>query len=175
MKVHVDEVPEGGQHIEGSIQPSDVKLELPGYSLTQPLTFAARARKTGDDVYMEGNLRGVVNSQCSRCLTSFNLPLDMDVNVIYVPEKERLGKEGNVLEPDSNLSFYEGDAIDLLREVKDLIHVNLPIKPICRPDCRGLCPRCGADLNVAPCECEQQTEGSLFEKLRELKSRLERE
>jgi uncharacterized protein len=173
MKIRVDTIPEEGEHIEGGIEPSEINLDLPGYSLEEAVVFAGHAAKADDGVYVEGTIRGTVHPECSRCLTTFEMPLELDMNVVYVPEEERTGKQSETLDPDSNLSFYEGDSIDLLREIKDLILTSLPIKPICRPDCKGICPQCGADLNAAACKCEQHRGVSPFDKLKELRSRLE--
>lgn len=174
MKIRVDKILEEGEPIEGSVSPSEFNLDMPGYSLTELIQFSGRATKNGDDILVEGKLQGVVNSECSRCLKNFKMAINLDVNVVYVPEKERPGEGSDLIELDPNLSFYEGDTIDLLHEIKDLILVNLPIQPICHAGCKGLCPQCGADLNVSQCECEHEIAVSPFAKLQDLKSKLEK-
>ncbi len=146
---------------------------MPGYRLVEPLAFVGQATRATDDIYLEGRLTGVVESECSRCLKSFSMPVDLVLEGVYVLQKERQGKESDVLELDSNLSYYDGESLDLLQETKDLLLVNLPIKPVCRPDCRGLCPQCGTDLNEDPCTCEQSKGPSPFDKLKDLKAKLE--
>lgn len=173
MKIHVDKIPEEGERIEGGIEPSEISLDLPGYSLDEPVVFAGHVAKTDEDVYVEGTVRGAVRPECSRCLATFTMPLELDMNLVYVPKREQTEEEGETLDPDSNLSYYEGDSIDLLQEIRDLVLTSLPIKPVCRPDCKGLCPQCGADLNTAACSCEQQRGPSPFDKLKELRSKLE--
>jgi uncharacterized protein len=175
MRIRVDEIPAEGQDIEGSIEPSELQLDVPGYRLNEPFTFSGHAEKTVDDVYVEGSLRGAVSSECSRCLMNFKMPLDLDFKIMYVPDEERVGKKVDMIEPDSNLSLYKNDVIDLLREINELVLVSLPLKPICRSDCKGLCPQCGTDLNVSACGCEQSKGPSPFDKLKDLKSRLEKQ
>ena len=173
MRIRVDTIPAEGQHLDGTIEPSEIGLDVPGYRLNEPLIFSGHATKSLDDVYVEGSLRGAVSSECSRCLKNFDMPLDLEMKILYIPDKERPGEKGEMLESDSNLSLYEDDVVDLLREINDLVLVNLPLKPICRSDCKGFCPQCGADLNVSPCECEQDRGPSPFDKLKGLKAKLE--
>ena len=173
MKIRVDRIPEEGRQIEGNIDPASVELDIPCYSLDEPLALKGRAARTGEDVYVEGTLTGSLNSECSRCLVNFRMPLDLDLNIVFAPQKEGMEEDNDALEQDENLSYYSGDSIDLVQEIKDLILVTLPIKPICRPDCKGLCPQCGADLNTNPCRCEQHKGPSPFDKLKELKGKLE--
>ncbi len=174
MKIRVDKIPDEGEPIEGNVSPSEMSLDMPGYSLTENIGFVGHVTKNGDDVLVQGKLQGVVNSECSRCLKNFALTIDLDMNVVYVPERERPGEASDIKELDPNLAFYDGDTIDILHEVKDLVLVNLPIQPICHAGCKGLCPHCGVDLNVTQCECEHEVASSPFAKLKDLKIKLEK-
>ncbi|MBZ0251760.1 MAG: DUF177 domain-containing protein, partial [Candidatus Methylomirabilis sp.] len=64
---------------------------------------------------------------------------------------------------------YDGEKIDLTALLDEQLSLNAPIQPLCRPDCRGLCPVCGADLNTIPCSCAPERMPSPFEKLKGLK------
>jgi uncharacterized protein len=173
MRIRVDNIPEKGKHIEESIDAAAAELDIPGYSFDEPLAFAGRAVRTAEDIYVNGRLKGALESQCGRCLNSFRMPLDLTLDVVFAPREESAGEESEDLELGPEISYYCGDSIELLREIKELILVNLPIKPVCRADCKGLCPQCGADLNTSPCRCEQSKGPSPFDKLRDLKFKLE--
>ena len=101
------------------------------------------------------------------------MPIDITVDTIFTPRIEREDDETEVIEVDESFPFYDGDSIDLQQEAKELVLVSLPIKPVCREDCRGLCPECGADLNTNPCGCGNEGGPSPFDKLKELKAKLE--
>jgi len=175
MKLRIDTIPEGGRDLDAPVDPSDIQLDLPGYTLNEPVQFTGHATKTEDDVYVEGRLRGSVSTVCSRCLQDIQIPLDLEVSVLYVPKQE-LPDEGNgTVEPESNVAFYIGDTIDLLQELRDLLLVNLPIKAVCRPDCKGLCSSCGTNLNISECDCRRRSTGSPFDKLMDLKKRMQGE
>ncbi len=172
MKIRTDQIAEEAERIEVNIEPSEIRLGVPCYRLNDPLVFSGTVIKSEDDIYIEGKLQGAIESECSRCLTSFKMPLDLEVNVVYVPEREVSEEEGADIEEGANTFYYSGDTVDLRQEIQDLVLVSLPIKPVCRPECKGLCSQCGADLNEGPCGCEQRTGPSPFDKLKGLRSKL---
>ena len=173
MKIRVDNIPEEGWRITERVDPAQIEFDMPGYRLDEPLIFIGEAMRAGEDISLRGTLSGTVNPQCSRCLADFAMPVDLPMDVVYVFREERPEKEDETIEPHSNISYYEGDTLDLIKEIKDLLLVSLPIKPVCRADCKGLCLQCGADMNTAPCTCEQRPAASPFDKLEALKSKLE--
>jgi uncharacterized protein len=103
------------------------------------------------------------------------LSIDIRADIVFVPWIELGDDKTEVVDVDESFSYYDGDTIDLPREVRELILVSLPIRPVCRQDCRGLCSRCGADLNRESCRCGAETELSPFSKLKELKAKLEKQ
>ena len=173
MEIRVDSIPEEGVRIERKIDPSELEPDIPAHGLAEALSFIGRASRNGAGVVVKGNLAGSVRSQCSRCLGDFKAPVDMGVDTMFLPRSEREDDEAEIADDDENFSYYDGDSIDLLREIKDLIIVSLPIKSICSDDCKGLCPHCGADLNASPCQCGGESVPSPFDKLKALKAQLE--
>ena len=174
MKIRVDNIPEEGRQINAKIDPSKNDWDLPaGYGFAKTLTFAGRVRRSGEDLAVEGNLTGSIESQCSRCLGNFEMPVDMALDTVFTPRGEIEDEDVEVVEVDSGISFYDGISIDLDKEIRDLILINIPIGPVCWEDCKGLCSGCGADLNTVPCGCSSDGGPSPFDKLKELKAKLE--
>jgi len=169
MRIRVESILEGGKSLHEKIDPASIVLEEPYYSIDEPLTFTGHAIRSGEDIYVKGRLQGAVTSECGRCLKTFAMQIDLPVDSVFVPQREDTQDEDEMFEPESNVSYYDGDSIDLLRELKDTILVNLPIKPVCRPDCKGLCPQCGTDLNKGSCRCEDRKGPSPFDKLKNLR------
>jgi uncharacterized protein len=172
MEIRVESIPDGGKALHEEIDPATIDLDEPYYSINEPLTFTGHATRNGDDIYVKGRVTGAVKSECGRCLESFAMQIDLPVDAVFVPQRENVEDDDEVFEPQSNLTYYEGDSVDLLREIKDIILVNLPIKPVCRTDCKGLCPQCGTDLNKGSCTCKNHKGPSPFDKLKELKTKL---
>jgi len=173
MRIRADNIPGEGQRIEGTIDPSTVGLGMPGISLIEPLAFAGRATRNGENIIVEGELTGAMKLQCGRCLNSFNEPFDMAMRILFAPEEEFAAEREDAIDAGEGFSYYGGGEIDLSREFKDLILVNLPISPVCSENCKGMCPRCGEDLNKGPCKCGGDKAPSPFDKLKQLKPKLE--
>ena len=91
---------------------------------------------------VHGEVRAFAHAICSRCLTDIDLVLTSDVDEIY----QRV--------PDNPDAYpLEGEQMDLSAMVRESVLLGIPEAPLCRPDCPGLCPQCGADLANAPCGC----------------------
>jgi uncharacterized protein len=94
-------------------------------------------------VLVRGELTGTATAQCRRCLKDVEQPFEIEGSELYRPP-------GDVWE--DGYALKDG-TIDLEPMARDLIVLELPTSPLCRPDCKGLCSRCGADLNEGPCAC----------------------
>jgi uncharacterized protein len=88
----------------------------------------------------------------------------------YLPESQSSGEgEREVAEEDLDTSFYRDDQIDLNEVLREQFYLALPMKPLCREDCEGLCPKCGTNLNTGTCTCATQWEDPRLAPLRNLK------
>jgi uncharacterized protein len=106
-----------------------------------------------------GDISTVARLGCSRCLEPFFLPLDLHFDLLYTSEPdEPHGAESRVDEESFTQVYYDGTRIDLDALLSEQIYLGLPLKPLCRIDCRGLCPRCGANLNQESCGCPAESE-----------------
>lgn len=129
-------------------------------------------RMTGEGFRLRARLGGRVRLDCGRCLEAADAPFDEALDLVYLPgvppaEAEPRGGEAasggrsdpaggeHGLDPDEmNVSFYRADRLPLRETLWEQIHLALPAKPLCAPDCRGLCPSCGANRNtVSRCGC----------------------
>jgi len=98
----------------------------------------------GDGVLVTATASAELDAQCSRCLTQFTLPVEADIQELFVyPEHGREYEEEDVT------PIHE-EAVDLTEAIHDAIILELPLIPLCSEDCLGLCPTCGADLNADP-------------------------
>ena len=125
----------------------------------------------GADVLVQGRLAATVPQTCGRCLESFPARVDATVDVRLVPrpatkDNVELGAD------DLDVDFYDNDELDVTRVVANEATLALPMKALCREDCRGLCPVCGANRNVAPCTCDTRPPDPRLVALRDLASRL---
>ncbi len=110
-----------------------------------------------DGIAFTGDIETIATQICSRCLESYDLPLTMHFNLLYTTAPERVGRrESRVEEESITLTHYDGVRLDLGALLAEQIYLGLPLKPLCRTDCRGLCPRCGTNLNLGACGCREE-------------------
>lgn len=134
-----------------------------------PLIGPARVRVTltytGAGIVASGTVTALIEAQCARCVREFETELTGEVEGFYVRPSGRTPEE---LEAGSEL-IGPGDEIDLAPACLAALVLEAPFAPVHAPGCRGLCPRCGADLNEGPCGCEAAPRSdSPFAELRRL-------
>ena len=105
---------------------------------------------TGDTVVVNATAAAVVESPCARCLAPAKTGVTAEVSEAYIRRKE-----GEDAPADPDTYTYEGHTLDLTEAVRASVLLELPTRVLCREDCRGLCPQCGANRNVSPCTCQK--------------------
>ncbi len=110
--------------------------------------------RTQDGVLVTANLRGVHADRCSRCLLELEIPIEIELEEEFVASVDV--DTGAKMPSSQDADTFRIDGRHTL-DVEDAIRQHwttaVPIKPLCEPDCRGLCPRCGRDLNQGACSC----------------------
>lgn len=151
MKIIVSEIPEKGMDLELSEKiESDTDLKI-----LSPVQALIRIDKKNSEIFLKGTLSVTLQQQCSRCLKIFDTEMKIDIDTLYRPSKEIDVEEHYELKSDElETAFYKNDEIDINDLLKEQILLNLPMKPLCSEQCKGLCPKCGTDLNITQCKCE---------------------
>jgi uncharacterized protein len=125
----------------------------------------------GGDVVVQGRLTATVPQTCGRCVESFPARVDVRVDVRLLP-RPATGDTMELGADDLDVDFYTDDQVDLNRVVETETTLALPMKPLCREDCRGLCPTCGGNRNLVPCACPDRAPVPRLAPLRDLATRL---
>jgi len=148
-------------------QEEDPDLEFAGPG---NLDVRVHLEKHGHDILVRGHFEGTVNLSCSRCLTPFHYPVVADFDLLLAPGPGPMGEEEEELtQADLDMDFYTGEAVDLESILREQVLLTLPLKPLCAETCRGICPRCGADLNQETCQCPAEESTSPFAMLKNIK------
>ncbi len=128
-------------------------LGLEASEWTGPVRGHFDVEKNGERVSVRGRLEAAAHLECVRCLCAFDLAIRVPLEVYA--ERTGMGSrdEEQDLERDHYMKFHDGRRLDLGEEAREVLLLEVPMTPRCREDCRGLCPRCGADLNAGPCGC----------------------
>lgn len=149
LRIDLGEVRAGAVDTPGQVDPSDPVWEGTELALAAPLRVQGRFSRAGEGKYfwharMETRLR----MECRRCLTPVEVPLAQELELLFAVADEALEDDVGCYAIPERAS--EVDLRDALRE--ELL-LAVPQFVECRPDCRGLCPACGANLNAGPCGC----------------------
>jgi uncharacterized protein len=146
LLVDVRNLRQGPVDTRGTIEPSDPLLEGLAMELATPLEVDGRLQATAEGEYFwKGRVRGEVLGSCRRCLTPLTLPVDAEVGVMFSADPD-VQEDPDVFPLPATAS-----AIDLGQAVREELALTVEAFPLCREDCAGLCPKCGADLNAGPC------------------------
>lgn len=169
-RVTVADLAGGPVTVRVTCQPGDIELSDEEFSFPDPVTAEIRFELAGSEVRASGRAETVVVGRCVRCLGEARTPLQGRMEVLFEhnpdllkPDMQNLGGE------DGSVAYYDGDAVCADAEMREALLLELPPLPLCREDCRGLCPKCGADLNVGPCGCPPDEEGGWKGALRQIK------
>ncbi len=127
------------------------------FNVDGPLRLDAELQRKGAGEFaVVGTLAGTLLVPCSRCLEPYALPLSSRVDVRLLPTAAlEASEEHEVHDDDLAVEFYHHDQVDVGALVREQCYLALPMKPLCRADCRGLCPQCGTNLNESSCDCDQ--------------------
>lgn len=154
MKIVLSEITEEGLEI-------DFEEAFPAGPLRwlSPVKAKLRIDKVGSEVFAKGEVGAEIELQCSRCLRKFPKDIAVSISVVYHPLEELAGEEKHEIKEDElDMGFYKGDELDIYDLVQEQIMLSVPMKPLCSEACKGLCPKCGADLNATTCSCEKREE-----------------
>lgn len=119
--------------------------------------LAGFLQRTHGGISFEGDIGTVASMSCSRCLEAYALPLELHFDLLYTADPEPATRgESRVDEESITHARYDGARIQLDELLQEQIYLGLPLKPLCRPDCGGLCSRCGTNLNAGTCDCREE-------------------
>jgi uncharacterized protein len=157
-------------HFAREFQPEEVAQEADAYRIVAPVQLEMDIHKDKDRFRLEGSATTELELTCSRCLEPYRMPVDAEFDVRYLPASEGTGEdEREVTEDDLDTSVYRDNQIDVNEVLREQFYLALPMKPLCREDCAGLCPRCGTNLNAGTCSCVTQWEDPRLAPLKGLK------
>ncbi|MBU3958889.1 MAG: DUF177 domain-containing protein [Candidatus Omnitrophica bacterium] len=137
MKIKVSQIPSEGLSLEEDIAPSLLDLDIETIKFLRPIKVKADIEKITNAVSVTLALNTSMHTICSRCLGECEVDFKRGLRLHYPVDS---------LEQD----------IDLNPDIREEVILNYPMKPLCRPDCKGLCPRCGENLNAGGCSCKSK-------------------
>ncbi len=179
MEIHLEQIKEDGLafEFENSVETFPILAEMVTNGeceFTAPIKAALRALRIDDLVEIDGHIETTVRLPCSRCLKLFETPLKSNFELTYMQHaadviEETEPQEIELSAEDMGIGYFEGEIINLKDGIQEQVVMEFPLRPLCNLDCKGLCPKCGADLNEDPCDCDQRPSPGSFAILKNLK------
>ncbi len=160
--------------LEGLYDLDYVELDMGKMRVLDPVKVKIVVVRAREGVAVGGYVKTAIEHPCTRCLTPVRVEINGTVEALYVPESERGSPERETrLENLKNVIYYTNPVVDLGERILEAIVMDVPQQVLCRPDCKGLCPYCGINLNEHPDHvCEKSGVGfdtrfALLAKLKE--------
>ncbi len=173
MEIKIAEIPQEGLFFE--IEDPRRALEWGGGCIpfAGPIKGWLRLQLAGERLLVKGEVHALLELSCGRCLEVFRYRVDVEFMDEYLPMKvlEQEDDEVELSQEEVNLAFY-GEVITTEEIYLEKVYLALPMKPLCSQGCKGLCPRCGINLNLGSCGCSREELDPRWEALKALRNRL---
>ncbi|MGH7754616.1 MAG: YceD family protein [Gemmatimonadales bacterium] len=167
LEVDLAQVMQGPVDTVAEVPPTDPLFQGLEFPPGDPVRVRGRLQSTGEGrYYWRATVATVVAAECRRCLAAVRLPVSAQVEALFTEAAD--AEE----DPAAYPIPHRAQHVDLKPAVREELILVVPAYVLCRDDCRGLCPRCGADLNAGPCPCPPAEGDPRWESLRQTQSRL---
>ena len=125
------------------------------------------------DIRLRGKFGGNFQVPCARCVEPVEIPLSSEFDLIFRPaEADSEALERSITAPETEIGYYLKDSLLLEDVLREQVLLSLPVRTLCKPDCKGLCPRCGENRNSIACTCEEGPADPRWEALAGLRGRI---
>jgi uncharacterized protein len=160
-------------HVSRRFQPAEFgEGEGDAYRVVSPVDIEFDLHKDKSRFRVVGRAQGELELTCSRCLEPYPLTIDVPLDLRYWPETDLEAQESpedqEISTNDADTSYYRDDSLDLGELLREQFYLAMPMKPLCREGCLGLCPLCGSNRNSAPCACRPVWEDPRLAALKQL-------
>lgn len=173
MFIEIERLTPEPLHIQHLYAAGELRFEHDDASLLEPVATDFILTHKGRDLRIEGTIKTAVRYQCSRCLEEFSSGLETRFDLCYLPQSDwKPDEEIELKYEDMGIGFYDGVALDVDLMVLEQIELMMPMKFVCREECKGLCPSCGADLNKGACPCKLDPLDTRLAVLRDFRNKM---
>ena len=175
MKIRIEDISAEAKDLAFAVSEQETNRTLGQgpireYRVEGPIAVSVSFYRAGTELFFTGSLRAHTGAVCARCAEEFDADHDRTFRFVLSPKS--IGYDSDSLRAeDLEFSLYEGEDVDLDPLIREQVLLALPTRPLCKEDCRGLCPQCGANLNRVQCACATEFADPRLEALRSLKLR----
>jgi uncharacterized protein len=169
MRIWLDQVREAPFNWDETEGIAITALDRPELLELSPVSWNGRVTFCDPGFMLEAQILYEQTLACNRCLKSITLPTELRVELAIETGERKSAGEHSLHESDLGILYVDGRVFETDPILVEQLQLNVPMKPLCRPDCRGFCPQCGADLNESSCNCATSTGDTRWAALRVLR------
>jgi uncharacterized protein len=152
LVIDIDRLPKEGLRVSRDFEFLSLDLVEENAVFLEPAHAELSVRLSGDEILVQGEVTARLSFVCARCLTPFEFPVASRFDLVYLPE-EIDGLSEELSDEKIDQMYYSGRQLDLRGVVLEQLNLTFPAKPLCRPDCEGICAVCGEIVRDAKCSC----------------------
>ncbi|MFH1652702.1 MAG: DUF177 domain-containing protein [Pseudomonadota bacterium] len=163
MQIFVDDIPEEGMTLQLESEKTlwlktEVDRIFPDKDSHALLKVAVTLIRIDDNVSITGDIKCEYDASCDRCLKEYRCKFSFPLNLLMLPQEDekKKSKDEDVSAGETEILFYESNRIYLNEIIGEQTVINVPMKRLCTDDCKGLCSKCGKDLNEGECGCVRE-------------------
>ena len=168
IKLEIASLPEGSSHIDLTVEAGELGVSLEGGRLTSPIKVSLDATRNLNEILLRGTAWVTAVLECARCLDEFSFAVESHLDIWCIlgggDKDARVPERDNVIEAP-----VEAKYIDLTDHLRSELMVLIPLKPLCKQDCKGLCPLCGINLNHEQCSCHSESHDARWDALKKIR------
>ena len=154
MRIELENLEGGKSDFVHVYQPEDLNPVDERIDVIETATISGKVRLAVKEVFVDGHVETRAKAECDRCLQPVEIPVKADFALEYIPGSEYESTDVVELTEDQlSVAVFDGEGIDVDEIVKEQIVLAVPTRVLCRENCKGICPECGADRNTVDCSC----------------------
>ena len=173
MFIEVQDLKHEALHFRHVFPIGEIKFTHEDAALSEPVVADFVLTHKDLDLRIDGTVQTSIRFRCSRCTKEFSRPFSANYDLTYLPQPKWTNEKAEIelKYDDMEVAYYNGIALDVNLIILEQIELAMPMKFVCREDCRGLCYNCGADLNEGDCLCKKEETDSRLSVLLEFKQK----
>ncbi len=169
MKIIVSQIPDEGVEIHSIETAKSLGISPPDLTLDNEVQIDAMVSRQGRIFFIDGSLRTSLLLICSRCAGEFSYPVKSEFYCQEEPfGKSEMETEAVLRRGDMDIDHYRGDEVELNDIFREQVILAVPMHPLCKAECLGLCPKCGQNLNIRKCDCREDMMQNPFSVIKNL-------
>jgi uncharacterized protein len=174
--IEIEDLKSEPLHVHHVFPAGEIKFRHEDAVLSEPVAVDCVLTHKERDLHVDGTVQTAISFRCSRCTREFSRSFSASFDLSYLPQPKWTNEDAEIelKYEDMEVAYYDGIALDVDLMVLEQIELAMPMKFICREDCKGLCDQCGADLNEGTCLCRKEETDSRLSGLLEFRKKMDK-